>query len=367
MKTIAIGIPAYNAEGTIDRVLSSINTQSCRDDIKVFIADDNPDGVHYNDIVKCYPKLDIEVLSTAENGGPGVARQRALDAAINEDIPYITFIDADDVLYDQYSVSALLESSLSDPQVVVSQGSFLQRLPNNQFTGRNEPSHPWVFGRLYSVRFLKENDISFSHLRCMEDGEFNAKIRMLIEGTPFKWNIIDRPVYYWNEGSEHSITRTIWKGHNNDIPIYNYGGCSKGAAVCFKQAIDFVAKKNPFNPSIVKSAAELMVDKYFTYYESLQNFPEYAEQNMFIAAWWYNNVFIKYASNVDYETLEQIYMQMLMGKAGMFKSFPDKTFAQWFEVVKTQKSDLETLKEIRSRIPSELLALEADTGSNELL
>jgi hypothetical protein len=48
---------------------------------------------------------------------------------------------------------------------------------------RNEIEHPWVFGRLYNVKFLKENKIKFSSLRAMEDGEFNWKIRMLIEGT----------------------------------------------------------------------------------------------------------------------------------------------------------------------------------------
>ena len=218
---------------------------------------------------------------------------------------------------------------------------------------------------MYAIKFLKENDISFSNLRCMEDGEFNAKIRMLIEGTPLKWNITDRPVYYWNEGSEHSITRTIWKGHNNDMPIYNLGGCSKGAAICFKRAIEFVARKNPFNPSIVRTASELMVDKYFTYFESVQNFPEYAEQNAFIASWWYHNVFIKYAPNVEYETLEQIFMNMLMGKAGTFKAFPEKTFKQFYDWIKDLPYDNDTLKDIRSRIPEELIALESNTGSNE--
>ena len=359
-KIIAVGIPAFKAHKTIYKTLASITIQSISDKVKVFIANDNP-GDDYEDIIKCFPNLDIEYIPTTENTGPGLARQRALDAAV--DMPFITFIDADDVFYDQYSLETLLQG-FNDGSVVVSQGAFLQKTPMGLIP-RNDVGHPWVFGRLYNIKFLKENSISFSQLRCMEDGELNAKVRMIIEGTPLKWNITDAPVYLWNEGSEHSITRTIWKGHNNDMPIYNLGGCSKGAAICFKRAIEFVAKKNPFNPSIVRTASELMVDKYFTYFESVQNFPEYAEQNAFIASWWYHNVFLKYAPNVEYETLEQIFMNMLMGKAGTFKAFPEKTFKQFYDWIKDLPYDNDTLKEIRSRIPEELLALESNTGSNE--
>lgn len=363
-KIIAVGIPAFKAQGTIFKTLASIAIQSISDKAKVYIADDCiTDDNSYEDIIKCFPSLEIEYIPTTENTGPGLARQRALEAAYKDGCDLITFIDADDVFYDQYSLETLLQG-FNSPEVVVSQGSFLQKTPMG-FVPRNDVGHPWVFGRLYAIKFLKENQIEFSHLRCMEDGEFNAKIRMLIEGTPLKWNITDRAVYYWNEGSEHSITRTIWKGHNNDMPIYNLGGCSKGAAICFKRAIEFVAKKNPFNPSIVRTASELMVDKYFTYFESVQNFPEYAEQNAFIASWWYHNVFLKYAPNVEYETLEQIFMNMLMSKAGTFKAFPEKTFKQFYDWIKELPYDNDALKEIRSRIPAELLALESNSGSNE--
>lgn len=361
---LAIGIPAYKAQKTIGKLLASIYIQSVP--CEVYIADDCiTDDNSYEDIIKCYPELNIHYIPTTENTGPGLARQRALDAAYKDGCELITFIDADDVFYDQFAIETMLQG-FNSQEVVVSQGTFLQKTPMGLIP-RGDVGHPWVFGRLYNIKFLKENEIEFSKLRCMEDGEFNSKIRMLIEGTSLKWNVTDRPVYYWNEGSEHSITRTIWKGHNNDMPIYNLGGCSKGAAICFKNAIEFVAKRNPFNPSIVRTASELMVDKYFTYFESVQNFPEYAEQNAFIASWWYHNVFIKYAANVEYETLEQIFMQMLVSKANTFKSFPSMTFKQFYDWIITLPCDNDTLKEIRSRIPEELIKLEANTGSMEEL
>ena len=64
-----------------------------------------------------------------------------------------------------------------------------------------------VFGRMYRVEFLKQMEIKFSDLRAMEDGEFNWKIRMSIDGSPLKINVIEAPIYFWRTGSEHSITR----------------------------------------------------------------------------------------------------------------------------------------------------------------
>ena len=76
-------------------------------------------------------------------------------------------------------------------------------------------------------------------------------------------------------------------------------------------------------------------------------------------------MFTKYAPNVEFETLEQMFMNMLMGKAGTFKSFPSMTFKQFYDWIKELPYDNDTLKEIRSRIPAELLELESNTGSNE--
>ena len=89
---------------------------------------------------------------------------------------------------------------------------------------RNEPTHPWVFGRLYNVKCLRENGIGFSNLRAMEDGELNWKIRMLIEGSPLRINLTEEPIYLWKTGSEHSITR-IGIEENDGEPLYNWDLC----------------------------------------------------------------------------------------------------------------------------------------------
>ena len=60
------------------------------------------------------------------------------------------------------------------PNCIEVQGPFFQEIkePNPQnfrMMPRNDVGHPWVFGRMYNVKFLREAGIEFSELRAMED------------------------------------------------------------------------------------------------------------------------------------------------------------------------------------------------------
>ena len=234
-----------------------------------------------------FPELSITILECDKNTGPGLARQRALDAATGE---WITFIDADDVFYTPFSLEAM--ASATEPNTVEVQSMFLQEVSDHPDGMRLIPQqnvgHPWVFGRLYNIGFLRENRIEFSKLRAMEDGEFNWKINLTIEGTQYRINLIDEPTYVWKEGSEHSITRI---GIEDGIPQYNFDLCPLGATEAAISAINFCRKLNPFNPSIMKFAAEQMIDKYFTYIECCERKPVFKEQNFYVAKKFYNECY----------------------------------------------------------------------------
>ena len=274
-KHITVGIPAYKAQSHIADCLSSIQIQTIRDEIEVIIASDFP-GDDYDDIVKRFPDLSIKVLPCEKNGGAGQARQRALNAATTE---WITFIDADDVFINPFAIETLSRNITNN--CIEVQGPFYQEIEAGmapyRIVPRNDVGHPWVFGRLYNVRFLKQNKIGFSELKAMEDGEFNWKIRMTIEGTPLQINIIDDPIYLWRTGSEHSITRIGID--DNGIPQYNFDLCQWGATESAINAIKFCKKSNPFNGSIIRFTTEIMVGQYFTYVECLERKPIFAEQN----------------------------------------------------------------------------------------
>ena len=188
VKKITIGIPAYKAKSTIPTLLASVLTQSMSNDVAIIIANDLPeDNGAYEFVKKLYPTLDITILDCEKNTGAGLARQRALDACKTE---WISFIDADDILFSPFALEELYNNIT--PNCIEVQGAFLQEVPEGNLNSaqrmqlmqngqgipprtmpRNDVGHPWVFGRLYNVNFLRQQGIGFSQLRAMEDGEFN--------------------------------------------------------------------------------------------------------------------------------------------------------------------------------------------------
>lgn len=359
---VAIGIPAYKAQNTIEECLSSINIQSMRDDINVIISNDNPGVDDYSYLKKLFPKLHITLTETDKNGGPGIARNKAIEVAKDD---YIMFMDADDILYSPYAVEQLYRGVTAAPNVVQSQGIFLQASKVNGVTNlipQQNPNHPWSFGRLTNLNFLKSNKIDFGLLPNMEDGRFQWCINLVIEGTQLKRNLLKDVVYVWKEGSEHSITRS-GTDINNGIPVYNYSMCQIGASIAAKQAVEFALSKNPFNGSIQKFLLEQMISHYFTYYECKERCPKFAEQNWWLSKWFYHNCYSKYCQNLNDDLIDRFYMQMLSAKGRDLQKFPDLTFSQWFEKIKTEEFVFEELAEIRSRLPQEILDVERKSGS----
>lgn len=358
---VSIGIPAYKAQKTIEECLSSINVQTYRDDIEVVISNDNPGVDDYSYLSDLFKKLHIVYTETDKNGGPGIARNKAIEVATGD---YIMFMDADDILYSPYAVEQLY-IGVCQPNVVQCQAVFAQ---NMKYNGQNklylhkEPTHPWSFGRLTNLQFLKQTGINFGKLPNMEDGRFQWCINLFIEGTQLKRSFIEDVVYVWKEGSEHSITRN-GTDINDGIPVYNYSMCQIGASIAAKQAIEFCLAKNPFNGNVAKFALEQMVGHYFTYYECLEKCPKFAEQNWWLSKWFYHECYKKYCGNLSIDLMDKFYMKMLAAKGPGLDKFPELTFRQWFEKITTEEYRFEELAEIRSKLPSEILDAERKSGS----
>lgn len=357
---IAIGIPAYKAQSTIEECLSSINIQSMRQEINVIIANDNP-GDDYTYLSDKFPKLHITYAHTEHNGGPGIARNKCIEVSNDN---YIMFMDADDCLYSPYAVETLYRG-ITNPTVIQSQGIFVQECTNNNqhiLVPQKNPNHPWSFGRLTNLAFLKQMGIDFGKLPNMEDGRFQWCINLVIEGTQWKRNILNEIVYTWKEGSEHSITRG-GTDINGGIPVYNYSMCQIGASIAAKQAVELALAKNPFNGSIQRFLLEQMIGHYFTYYECLEKCPKFAEQNWWLSKWFYHNAYSKYTSNISKEVVDKYYMQMLSQKANTLNKFPELTYNQWIERISTEEYKFEELADIRNRLPKEILDVERKSGS----
>lgn len=358
-KKVTVGIPAFKAEKHICNCLASIQIQSMRDKIEVIIASDNPDD-DYEFVKDRYPDLDITILDCEKNTGPGLARQRCLDACTTK---WITFIDADDVFYAPYSIESLYSGII--PEAIEVQGIFLQEIENNEIKAMpiNNPGHAWVFGRLYSVKFLNDNEIKFSELRAMEDGELNFKIRMLVEGTEQKIVTINEYVYLWRIGSEHSITR-IGADDKDQIPQYNFDLCQIGGTIATIRAAKFCRERNPFNGNVTRFITEMMIDKYFTYVECLSKKPVFAEQNFFNAKRLYYESFQEIENQISKKVLSEMYT-VIRGQRSqdLFGVIPEISFFEFMDKIKSEEyGGDEELKEIRAKLPKEIIENDIKTG-----
>ena len=360
-KLVTVVIPAYHATKHITDALSSIQIQTIVDKIKVIISvDDTTDD--YSFTKKEFPKLDITILKCEKNGGPGVARQRGLDAC---DTEWVTFIDADDVFFTPLSLEALLNGAIKD--VIEVQGTFFQEVndgPNGErLLPRNDVGHPWVFGRLYNVPFLRQSGIGFSNLRAMEDGELNWKIRLSIENSPLHINVIDTPVYLWRVGSEHSITR-IGVKENGGVPLYNWDLCLVGSTAASINAIKFSKKKNPFNGNINKFTVEMMIGQYFSYVQCLERKPLFAKQCLFNAKRFYNACYKDIENQIDDEVLKNMYtFANMQHSQDMIGIIPQITFFDFMKQIKEQEfKGKAEWEEIRSELPDWVIELDKKSG-----
>ena len=378
MKKITIGVPTYHAHSTLPKLLSSLQTQTMSEDIAIILANDDPkDNGTYKNIKKLFPDLDIKILDCEKNTGPGLARQRALDACKTE---WITFMDADDILMSPFSLEELYNNIT--PTSIEVQGPFFQEVEEGNINSaqrmmliqngqpipprimpRNDIAHPWVFGRLYNVNFLRSSGIQFSKLRAMEDGEFNWKIRMLIEGSNLQINLIESPIYLWRTGSEHSITR-IGIEENGGEPLYNWNLCQVGATAAAINAIHFCQKKNPFNGGIMRFAVEQMIGQYFTYIQCLERKPMFAKQNLFNAKRFYHSCYKDMEKNIDIEILKTMYTAQLAAHSqDMIGIIPEITFFEFMEIIKTEEyGGRQEFDSIRAELPDWVKELDLKSG-----
>lgn len=379
MKKLTIGIPVYKAKSTIEKLLSSILIQTMdMKDIDIILSNDYPkDNGAYEYLKARYPQLNIKILDCEKNTGPGLARQRALDECKTD---WITFMDADDIFISPFALEDLYNNIT--PNCVEVQGTFFQEIEegNLEFAkklslqqngqeipprmmARNDATHPWVFGRLYNVKFLQSQGISFSELRAMEDGEFNWRIRMLIEGSAYQINVIDNPIYLWKTGSDHSITR-IGMEKNDGEPLYNWDLCQVGATAAAINAIKFCQKKNPFNGGITRFAVEQMINQYFTYIKCLDKKPMFAKQNLFNAKRFYHSCYKNIEANIDKDILKTLYTtQYAIQAQDMIGLIPEITFFEFMEKIKTDPyGGKEEFDEIRKELPSWVTELDMKSG-----
>ena len=199
---IDIIIPAYKASNTIKRTLASIYMQTIKDDLHIIIVDDATPDDNYEKIVDQFRNigLDIEVIHLDQNSGPGVARQKGIEAGNNQ---YFTCIDADDTFSSAIALETMREGMVqTNPQfskdsIKCVSATFLQLGDNLQQIVPHQNDMVWMFGKLYRRKFIEDYEIKFNDTRANEDTGYNKWVQLLCNNpninVPIKL-IINTPV-----------------------------------------------------------------------------------------------------------------------------------------------------------------------------
>jgi glycosyltransferase involved in cell wall biosynthesis len=318
-KKLDVIIPAYKAQGTIERTLASIVMQSALDRITITIVND-ADGIGYEKFVEQFKDFaDIKEIVLEKNGGPGVARQAGIDATT---APYFTCIDADDTFAGAFACEVLLKAVETNPEYHTIVGSFAEEHENLAFVVHNNDL-VWMFGKLYTRAFCEKYKIRFNETRANEDNGFNTAIRLVSSETE-KIMFLPDIVYYWH-WKENSITRI-----NNAQYSYDQSFCGYTDNMIY--AVQLAKQSKPMNPYIEQWAIQVMAQLYNYYYQTVKRDPRFTEQNYGYCKKYYKEIFKEMYETHPREYFADIFAQTLSEQAPNMKdNVPDKTIYQFIE------------------------------------
>lgn len=321
---IDVIIPAFKAQNTILRTLSSIAMQSIIEDLEVTIVNDC-DGIGYQEFVDMFkPYMSIKELVMPENGGPGDARQFGIDHTTN---PLLTFIDADDTFASAFSMRILRDQLLAEDVNACCFGSFIEDQQKMFIPHQNDSV--WMFGKIYKRDFINKYKIRFKPgSRANEDAGFNM-ICKLMSNPMEQIKYIPDTIYFWHF-KEDSITRI-----NNCQ--YSYDQSFVGYTANMIYALKYAELINPFNPNLLQMKTMIFCNLYEYYLETVARDKRFIEQNFNACKEYFNEIYKEIEPKISDDVLAEIYNEVMRNAyAGnkMFKIIPSIGIKEFIEKLK---------------------------------
>lgn len=183
---LSIIIPTYNRNEYIGKLLDKLHNQM-QNNVEVIVVDDHSDIPLENSWFK-YIYLD------ENSGGASIPRNVGLDNATGK---YIAFIDADDMVSDDY-IETILEKTKEDWEFCYISW---QGKSNKVIIKDTAPA--WnccVWNSVYKRDLIGDKRFN-PKLKMAEDYDFNRKVRNGKKAT------ITKILYYYNEDTPNSLTK----------------------------------------------------------------------------------------------------------------------------------------------------------------
>lgn len=221
-KTCAIIVPVYNTEKYISRCLDSIISQTYKELEIIVVNDGSVDGSE--DIVKRFCEKDERIKYIyKENGGAASARNLGLDSIQNS--LYVTFVDSDDYIHEDYIKRLVYVMEQTDSDVSVcgyrreNRNIFCDEKESVTVYGKSEIGKEIFVNRtvgLYTFSKLFKSDmvknLRFLNGRINEDDLFMTELFSKSNKTA----VLRAPLYYYTV-NENGVTYSKYDKRQIDI------------------------------------------------------------------------------------------------------------------------------------------------------
>lgn len=203
---IAIIIPNYNYEHTIEKCLTSILSQTYKNYEIILVDDMSTDkSVEIAKSLLKQPHKVIELKQKRLNGG---ARNEAY-LYVSDDVDYIYYVDSDDWLFDNKSLEKINNKLQSYPDVLfVGMADYKNEKTKTcfipQYKDRYDALKGWSgsCGKVIKKSLATRQDCLYNEGTLKEDKNQHCKI--CINMNSFK--LLQEPIYVWNRSNLKSVT-----------------------------------------------------------------------------------------------------------------------------------------------------------------
>lgn len=196
MIKLSIIIPSYNANEYLEELLSVLEKQ-ITDAVEVIVIDDGSRVP--------VPEHSFVKLFRQQNKGVSAARNKGLAKAKGQ---YIVFIDADDLISDDY-IAQICKSIENEPDTVYISWKHLSGPIGKIISGPNDEFNPYnrcVWNRVFKRTYIKGMKFN-EEMQVAEDDDFLNHLQV-----PESKTYIEKPIYYYRSGREGSLTDRARKG-----------------------------------------------------------------------------------------------------------------------------------------------------------
>lgn len=209
---ISIIIPVYNAQNYIQKCIKSV-LDNIYTNFEIIVVDDgsNDDSLK---LIKLFNDKRIKIFKQS-NKGPGAARNLGLQKAMGD---YVFFLDSDDTI-DSDTLDKLINCA-DGYDVVIGNYRIVYASHVDEFVTPKDCrfnsffESVTIWNRLYSLEFLRKNNILFYEIYQGEDRIFLADIYI---HSP-RINIINCFIYNWIR-HENDENKTLT--HLNDNTLFD--------------------------------------------------------------------------------------------------------------------------------------------------